>query len=329
MVPSRPNRVIERCRRKMRCGGSAGRKNCCMKLAGPLLIALLLAAGPVANGMPASFTGERRSLELEWDGRWNGFGVSFSPYRDGQSPETQTYPSVEEIRADLHLIRPYWRLLRGYDSTVVAERMLELIRAEKLPFRLMLGVWIAPEPDEAARAANRREVENGIRLANAFPEIVAAVIVGNETCVFWSFHPVGVDTLIPFVREVRAAVRQPVTVADDLVFWNTPESRKLAAEIDFITLHYYALWRSRQLDDRSGASVVLKCEHLQRVGALLVEHDQDASAGRHAAAGVQSQLLVLPHDPAVLDVDAQRDARPFPRPAAADGHAPQPIDHRT
>jgi len=186
---------------------------------------------------------------LEWDGRWNGFGVAFNPYRDGQSPETKVYPTAEEIREDLRLVQPHWRLLRGYDSTVVTERVLEQIRKEKLPFRVLLGVWIAPERDEAARLANRREVENGIRLANAFPEIVSAVIVGNETCVFWSFHPVGVEKLLPFVREVRAGVKQPVTVADDHQFWNKSESRVLAAEIDFITLHYYALWRSRQLDE--------------------------------------------------------------------------------
>lgn len=191
----------------------------------------------------------RRTMNVEWGGRWNGFGVSFSPYRDGQSPETGVYPGSEEILADLKLVRPYWRLLRTYDSTVVSERILELIRSEGLPYRLMLGVWIAPEPDDAARIANRREVENGIRLANAYPEIVSAVIVGNETCVHWSFHPVGPDKLRPFVRAVRAAVKQPVTVADDHLFWNKPESRALAAEIDFITLHYYALWRGRTLDE--------------------------------------------------------------------------------
>lgn len=191
----------------------------------------------------------RRSLEVEWGGRWHGFGVSFSPYRDGQSPETAIYPGMEEIRADLDVVRPYWRLLRLYDSTVVAERTLELIRRDKLPYRVLLGVWVAPERDEKMRAANRREVENGIRLANAYPEIVSAVIVGNETCVFWSFHYLGPDKLLPFVREVRAAVKQPVTVADDLLFWNKAESRALAAEVDFITLHYYALWRGRQLEE--------------------------------------------------------------------------------
>lgn len=215
----------------------------------PLLLLWSCVSGCAApaGGSAADF--ERRPLSVEWDGRWNGFGVSFSPYRDGQSPETQVYPESGEILADLAVVRPYWRLLRSYDSTIVAERTLELIRSEKLPYRLVLGVWIAPEANDEARAANRREVENGIRLANAFPEIVSAVVVGNETCVFWSFHYVGPEKLLPFVRAVRAGVKQPVSVADDHLFWNKDESRALAGEIDFITLHYYALWRSRQLDE--------------------------------------------------------------------------------
>lgn len=209
----------------------------------PSAVFLVLSAGSSSSAL------ERRPLGLEWDGRWNGFGVSFSPYRDGQSPEKQVYPNGAEIRSDLQLVLPYWRLIRGYDSTVMAERTLELIRRDRLPFRLLLGVWIAPEHDAATCAANRREVDNGIRLANAFPEIVSAVIVGNETCVFWSFHYLGPEKLLPFVRAVRAGVKQPVSVADDHLFWNKDESRALAAEIDFITLHYYALWRSRQLDE--------------------------------------------------------------------------------
>lgn len=221
-----------------------------MKTRSLLLICLSILAAPcIAQATENTGPFARRPLNVEWNGRWNGFGVCFSPYRDGQSPETNTFPAENEILSDLQLIRPYWRLLRSYDSVITTERTLELIRREKLPYRMLLGVWIAPEKDAAAHDANRREVENGIRLANAYPDIVSAVIVGNETCVFWSFHHVGPEKLLTFVREVRASVKQPVTVADDHLFWNTPESRALAAEIDFITLHYYGLWRSRQLEE--------------------------------------------------------------------------------
>ena len=73
--------------------------------------------------------------------------------------------------------------------------------------------------------------------------------VGNETQVSWSAHRSPVDTLIGHVRRVRAQVAVPVTVADDFNYWNKPESRTLAAEIDFITMHAHPMWNGRQLED--------------------------------------------------------------------------------
>ena len=193
-------------------------------------------------------TGGRRPLQLELNGRWIGNGVCFSPYRDGQSP-SGALPGEADILADLQLVVPYWQLLRMYDSNPVSERTLALIDREKLPLRLLLGVWIAPENDAEARAANEKQVATAIRLANAYPDIVVAVVVGNETCVYWSAHRVGPDALIPWIRQVRTAVAQPVTTADDYNFWNKPESYAVATEVDFITLHGYALWNGQQVAD--------------------------------------------------------------------------------
>ena len=58
--------------------------------------------------------------------------------------------------------------------------------------RVVLGAWIATEYKVAdggiaveeypqARQANRRQVDTLVRLANAYPDIVLAVTVGNET----------------------------------------------------------------------------------------------------------------------------------------------------
>lgn len=189
--------------------------------------------------------GGRRDLRFEVDGQWIGNGVSFSPYRDGQLPNGEL-PGEEEILADLRLLAPYLKLLRMYDSNPVAERTLALIRCERLPLRLLLGAWIAPETSEAVRETNREQAANAIRLANEYPDIVLAVLVGNETCVSWSGHLVGPDA---WIREVRTAVAQPVSTADDYNFWNKPESHAVAAEVDFITLHGYALWNSQQLEN--------------------------------------------------------------------------------
>ena len=208
------------------------------------LALLTLPATATENSLP----GGRRLLQLELDGRWIGNGVSFSPYRAGQAPGGAV-PSEAEILADLQLVGRYWQLIRMYDSTVVAQRTLKVIRDHQLPFRVILGAWINRGRTPAEQAGNQLELTTAARLANEYPGIVAAVAVGNEAGVYWSAHRTDPARLARYAREMRAAIRQPVTCADDYNFWNKEESRAVAAELDFITFHTYALWNGRQLDE--------------------------------------------------------------------------------
>jgi len=176
--------------------------------------------------------------------RWIGNAISYGPHRDGQRPG-DSEPSATEIREDLALMLPHWNLLRVYGSTGFAETLLNVIRENGLDMKVMLGVWIAPNAVEA----NRQEVDTVIRLADAFPGIVIAVSVGNETQIHWSAHRTPYDTLLVNVRRVRAGVSVPVTVADDFNYWNKPESLMLSAEIDFITMHAHPMWNGLQLED--------------------------------------------------------------------------------
>jgi len=200
-----------------------------------------------------------RPFEPVVEGRRIYNAVCYGPHRDGQRPGGDQ-PSAEELLEDLRLMLPHWRLIRIYNSSEFAETLLAVIRENELDVKVMLGVWIAPEErrDEKggvleryvdAAAANRREVDAAIRLANAYPEIVAAVSVGNETQIFWSAHRSPLDILINHVRRVREGVEVPVTVADDFNYWNKPESRELASEIDFITMHAHPMWNGLQLED--------------------------------------------------------------------------------
>jgi len=194
------------------------------------------------------------------DDRWIGNGISYGPYRDGQTPDGGPWPSKRELREDLHLLAGHWNLLRMYGSREPTETALEVIREDRLPIRMMVGAWIDTEvqlgEDGAVRekypqtvAANRAEVRNAIRLANEYPDIVIAVNVGNETQVSWSFHKVRTPVLIDYIRKVRGAVNVPVTTADDFTYWDKPESREVAAEVDFIVMHVYPMWCGQPLDN--------------------------------------------------------------------------------
>jgi exo-beta-1,3-glucanase (GH17 family) len=227
----------------------------------PVLL-LCLVHGPV----PAAAETEARedpfvvrSFDVNPDGNWIGNAVCYGPHREGQRPG-QASPSADELREDLALLLPHWNLMRIYSASEFTETLLSVIREGDLDMKVVLGAWIAPEErrdDEGrvaerfpdAAAANRREVDAAIRLAGEYPDIIVAVTVGNETQIFWSGHRSPLDILIRHVRRVRAAVSVPVTVADDFNYWNKPDSRALAAEVDFVMMHAHPMWNGLQLED--------------------------------------------------------------------------------
>ena len=104
----------------------------------------------------------------------SGNAICYSGYRDGQNPGEQTYPSLAEIREDLAILRKHWHLLRMYDCSPHADRVLQVIAEDQLPFRVMLGAYLGAEMNnfgcpwgatfteeqlEASRAENGAELE--------------------------------------------------------------------------------------------------------------------------------------------------------------------------
>jgi exo-beta-1,3-glucanase (GH17 family) len=75
-----------------------------------------------------------------------------------------------------------------------------------------------------------------------------AINVGNEALVDWNDHMVPVDQVIGYVRQVKAAVAQPVTVADNYLWW-IRDGAALAAEVDFLGVHTYPQWEGKTIDE--------------------------------------------------------------------------------
>ena len=82
----------------------------------------------------------QRVLEIE-----PGNAICYSGYREGQSPLTRVYPSLEEISEDLNILASNWKYLRLYDCSEHAERVLRVIREEGLDFKVMLGADMTAE----------------------------------------------------------------------------------------------------------------------------------------------------------------------------------------
>jgi len=190
----------------------------------------------------------QRAFQPMLEDRWIGQAVAYGCYRRGQAPGGLS-PSRAELLEDLQIISRHWNLIRVYNADDDIQRVLELIRKHGLPLRVLLGVWLENEDDKPnAVRANRANLLRGIELTRAFPDVVLAVAVGNETQVDWAAHRMGTDGLVRYIRTLRAQVTVPVTTADDYLYWNKPASVAVAQEIDFITTHAHPLWNGQSLE---------------------------------------------------------------------------------
>ena len=190
-----------------------------------------------------------RIFEPFLNGKWIGEAVSYGCYRSGQAPGMKG-PSVAEIEEDLQIILAHWNLIRIYGSDEDSGRILKLIRKKHLPVKVMLGVWLENETGHPERKEeNIAQAFKGIRLANEYTDLIAAVCVGNETQVTWSAHRMDQQDLIHYIRLVRNNTTVPVTTADDYSFWITFESKKVADEVDFIVTHLYSMWNGIALEN--------------------------------------------------------------------------------
>ena len=168
-----------------------------------------------------------------------------------------------------------------YDSGEHTRQTLELIREHEFPVKVLLGIWLRAElsnhlgcpwldepiPEDVLAANvvwNEEELERGIGLAREFDDIVVAVNVGNEALVDWNDHMVPLETVIQYVRRVKASIDHPVTVADNYEWWQR-DGAPLAAEVDFIAIHTYPVWEDKTIDDALAYTI----ENVEGVRAAL------------------------------------------------------------
>jgi len=208
--------------------------------------------------------------------------VSFAPFRAGQSPLAERFPSAAEVEQDMALLAPRTRAIRTYAAIEGDYDVAAL--AQKHGLKLWLGIWLGVD-----RAQNGREIARGIAQANQYPETVARVVVGNEVLLR---RDLPVDELIAAIDTVKKAVRQPVTYGDVWEFWE--QFPQVAGHVDIVTIHLLPYWE----DDPTGiAGAVAHVGAVYRRMAALFAGKQVAigetgwpSAGRARRDAVPSRV---------------------------------------
>ncbi len=195
--------------------------------------------------------------------------ISYSGFRSGQHPDRGNgaiNPSYEETLEDLKLLTQnnMFNLLRLYDCGENSSMVLKVIKENNIDMKVMLGMWLdaelsnheacwwlnEPIPEEKLaehKAKNLAEINRGIELAKEYKDIAIAINVGNEALVGWTDHLVNVDTVISYVKMVKAAVDQKVSVAENCQWW-ADEGAELAKAVDFLAIHTYPLWTGHDID---------------------------------------------------------------------------------
>ena len=167
--------------------------------------------------------------------------VNYSPYRTSRGPADLGSEVITpaNVLQDLRLVQATGiGTIRLFSSRAFAETVLRVIRDNNLDLKVQLGSFPVPPTTAAIEAENQAEIEAQIRLANAFPDIVLAVSVGNEKLVEWSANRMDPPVLAAYLRKVRAAVRQPVTINDNWLYWSKVD-KVIAESVDFAAVHVY------------------------------------------------------------------------------------------
>ena len=160
--------------------------------------------------------------------------LSYAPFRGEQAPFMPHLAIPErQVDADLAQLAKVTSCVRTYSSRGPQAAVAKLAR--KYGMTVLQGIWIGRSPAE-----NRREIEDGLRLARVYPDTVRALIVGNETLLRGELGPARIKA---YLAEVRDRATQPATYADVWEFWiKAPE---LAEAADFITIHILPYWEDK------------------------------------------------------------------------------------
>jgi exo-beta-1,3-glucanase (GH17 family) len=208
----------------------------------------------LAFGLSAQLTAEAKAVPRKIDltkQQWNGNAIDYSGYRAGQSPDLNRFPTQAQILEDLTILKKNWKLIRLYGADQHSQDVLEVIQHNKLGIKVLLGIWLDGRLGHEGKTAE--QVATGIRLANQYKKTVLAVSVGNEILVSWSDHKLTEEKATEYVEQVKKAVRCPVTVADDFIYWR--QQTNLADQVDFITMHAYPIWGREDIDTALASTI--------------------------------------------------------------------------
>lgn len=209
-------------------------------------------------------------------GNPNYLAISYGGYRKNTR---DIQPSIEEIKEDLQLLAALKiKVIRTYnvhlEEVSLVLKAIEILKKEDKNFEMyvMLGAWIDCknawtnlEPihnEESDR--NAQEIDEAVRLANKYPDIIKIIAVGNEAMVKWATsYYVQPNVILKWVNHLQDLKKNKklsqdiwITSSDDFASWGGgDESYKnkdleaLINAVDYVSMHTYPYHNSHYHSD--------------------------------------------------------------------------------
>jgi exo-beta-1,3-glucanase (GH17 family) len=157
--------------------------------------------------------------------------VSYAPFRGEQTPlqSTAQIPG-EQIAQDLAQLAKITDCVRTYSIENGLDQVPAL--AAKVGLKVIQGIWLGSN-----RLKNSAQISTVVALTKAYPDVITAVVVGNEVLLRGEMTA---SDLAATIRSVKSQVAVPVTYADVWEFWL--RNRELYDVVDFVTIHILPYW---------------------------------------------------------------------------------------
>ena len=219
-------------------------------------------------------------------GNPNYLAICYGGYRQ-KTRDIQ--PTIDEVKQDLQLLAALnIKVIRTYNvhleevSTVL--KAITLLKKEDKNFEMyvMLGAWIDCknawtnlEPNHDVESdRNATEIDEAVRLANQYPDIIKIIAVGNEAMVKWATtYYVQPNVILKWVNHLQDLKKNKklskdlwITCSDDFASWGggddnykTKDLEALVNAVDYVSMHTYPyhnshyhsdFWKVPQQDDK-------------------------------------------------------------------------------
>ncbi|MBC7494427.1 MAG: glycosyl hydrolase family 17 [Flavobacterium sp.] len=192
--------------------------------------------------------------------------ISYGGYRKNTR---DIEPTIEEVKEDLKILSALKiKVIRTYNvhlkEVTTVLKAIESLKKEDKNFEIyvMLGAWIDCknawtnlEPNhEIESDRNSVEIDQAVRLANQYPQIIKIIAVGNEAMVKWAtsyyVQPNVILKWVNYLQNLKKINKLSkdlwITSSDDFASWGgadesykTKDLEALINAVDYVSMHTY------------------------------------------------------------------------------------------